>query len=230
MISICVPTRGRPEFFKRMCLSSLKNASNPNDIEFVIYRDNDDNSIYEYFGNHQEVVGDRINHSQTFNECYKIAAGPIYMLGADDMVFYTKEWDIRVKEAFDQSADKIIFAYPNDRYARSRFGTNPFLHKNWIETVGYFAPPYFAAWYSDYWLNDVATKINRRVFLRGAVIKEIGIDEHAGQIDDKTQEEYDKRKHEYNCKGIYLSKEDERKKNAELLQYFIDHFKVNGGL
>ena len=156
MISIILPTRGRPEFFKRMCLSVLDNASEPNDIEFVSYRDNDDPSIYEYFGNHKEVSGNRINHSQTFNECYKIAVGPIYMFATDDMVFYTKEWDKHVKEAFDQSVDKIIFVYANNKYTRSSFGTVGFLHKNWIDTVGYFTPPYFAAWYTDHWINDVA--------------------------------------------------------------------------
>lgn len=226
MISIILPTRGRPEFFKRMCLSVLDNASEPNDIEFVSYRDNDDTSIYEYFGNHKEVVGDRINHSQTFNECYKIAAGSIYMFAADDIVFYTKEWDKYVKEAFDQSADKIIFVYPNDKYARSNYGVVCFLHKNWIDTVGYFTPPYFAGWYSDRWINNVAAKINRRVFLRPVVIKELGVDENTRQIDDKTHMEYKKRIHENNCKEIYLSKEVERERDAQLLQDFINNYKT----
>jgi len=225
MISICLPTRGRPEFFKRMCLSVLDNASEPNDIEFISYHDNDDASIYEYFGNHKEVVGDRINHSQTFNECYKIAVGPIYMFAADDMVFYTKEWDKHVKEAFDQSVDKIIFVYANNKYTRSSFGTIGFLHKNWINAVGYFTPPYFAAWYTDHWINNVAAKINRRVFLRQVVLKEIGVDENTRQIEDKTYIEYMKRRHENNCKEIYLSKEAERERDAQILQDFINNFK-----
>ncbi len=179
MISLCITSRGRPELFKRMCLSVLDNASDPNDIEFVTYRDNDDPSIYEYFGNHKEVISDRIIQSQMYNECYKIAIGPIYMFAADDVVFYTKEWDKYVKEAFDKSADKIIFVYPNDKFARSSFGTCGFLHKNWIDTVGYFTPPYFTAWYIDHWINDVAAKINRRVFLRLVVIREIGVEEYA---------------------------------------------------
>ena len=74
--------------------------------------------------------------------------------------------------------------------------------------------------------DDVAKKINRRVFLRGVVIKEIGIDEFSGQIEDATHLEYRKRKFETDCKGIYLSKEAEREKNAQLLQNFIDSFKT----
>ena len=226
MISIILPTRGRPKLFKRMCLSVLESTSDPKDIEFVSYRDNDDPSIYEYFGNHKEVVGDRINYSQTFNECYKIAAGPIYMFAADDIVFYTKEWDKYVKEAFDQSADKIIFVYPNDRYARSNHGVVGFLHKNWIDTVGYFTPPYFAAWFTDYWINDVAIKINRRVYLHPVIVKEVGTKGNNRQIPDKTHKEYMKRRDKNNCKEIYRLKEAERESNARLLQNFINNFKI----
>jgi len=35
-----------------------------------------------------------------------------------------------------------------------------------------------------------------------------------------------KRRHENNCKEIYLSKEAERGKNAQLLQDFINNFKT----
>ena len=111
MISICTPTRGRPESFKKMCLSVLENATEPDDIEFIVYRDDDDESVYEYIGNHKEIVGERIIQSQMYNECYKIATGSIYMFLPDDMLFCTKDWDTYVKEAFDKSVDKIIFVY-----------------------------------------------------------------------------------------------------------------------
>ncbi len=228
MISLCITSRGRPELFKRMCLSVLDNASDPNDIEFVTYRDNDDPSIYEYFGNHKEVISDRIIQSQMYNECYKIAIGPIYMFAADDVVFYTKEWDKYVKEAFDKSADKIIFVYPNDQYYRSGFGQVGFLHKNWTDTVGYFFPPYFAAQYADNWINDIAAKINRKVFLRPVIVKHLGINEDRTHIVDKTHIEYMKKGRKINCKVIYRSeeKEAERTRDAKLLQNFINNFKT----
>lgn len=220
MISIILPTRGRPESFKKMCFSVLENAAEPNDIEFVSYHDTDDASMYEYIGNHKEVVGDRIVYSQMFNECYKIAAGPIYMFAADDMVFYTKEWDKRVREAFDQSVDKIIFVHPNDCYYRSTLGVFGFLHKNWIETVGYFIPPYFPAGLVDWWINDLANNIHRRVFLREVRLR------HLSLHDDQTHREYDQ--NTKNSIKIYHSteKQDERVRGAQLLQSFIDNFKT----
>lgn len=221
MISMLMPTRGRPESFKRMCLSVLENAVEPNNIEFVIYRDNDDASVYEYFGNHKEIIGEKINHMQMYNECLKIAAGPIYMSAADDIVFYTKDWDKYVMDAFDNSADKIIFVFANDQYYRSSFGQVYFLHKNWIDTLGYFLPVYFAAQYGDNWMNDISFKINRRVFLRPVVVKHLCDENYT----DQTHIEYLKKGRQSNAKAIYRSKEAERAKDAQLLQNFIDNFK-----
>lgn len=220
MISICLPTRSRPELFKRFCVSVLDGASDPDNIEFVVYRDNDDDSVYEYIGNRKEVVGDRILQSAMYNECYKVAKGPIYMFAADDIVFNTKDWDKYVINAFENSADKIIFAYPNDENYRARFGTTGFLHKNWIDTVGYFLPPYFAAQRADNWINAIAWRINRQVFLEPVVIRQDWIN------DDKTHIEYNEREIKYNSKGIYFSKEKkiERERDAQLLLKFIDNY------
>lgn len=219
MISICLPTRGRPEPFKQMCLSALKTADNPNDIEFVSYHDIDDTSVYEYFGNHKEVLGDRIVQSAMFNECQKIATGPIYMFMVDDMVFETYGWDTAVTEVFKKSDDKILFVYPNDgiyRHIKAGFGAVGFIHKNWIDTVGYFLPPYFAAWYADNWINALAGRINRKVYLPQIQLK------HLVVVDDETHKDYQEKI--THSKEIYYSREkhNERERDAMLLQGFID--------
>lgn len=219
MISICLPSRGRPESFKKMCLSVLENASEPNDIEFVSYHDKDDKSVYEYVGNHTEIIGERIIQSEMFNMCQKVATGPIYMWTCDDVYFAdtNKGWDMIIKETFDKSNDKIVFVHPNDRYHRSRFGVVGFLHKNWIDTVRYFMPPYFAAGQADKWINDLSNIINRRVFLR-----EIRIT-NARVTGDPTHQEY--LTSARMSRAIYRSKKSERDKDAQLLQNFIDNFK-----
>ena len=221
MISICYPTRGRPEIFKRSCLSILDSASNPNDIEFITYHDSDDASIYEYLGNHKEVVGDRIIQSAMYNECYKLAAGPIYMFAADDAIFHTKGWDMKVLEAFDTTPDKIMFVHPDERGHNfgSRFGTVGFLHKNWIDTVGYFLPPYFEAELVDNWINDIAINISRKYFLRDMIIELLPID------DDITHVEYMKKGRETNAQAIYRLKTEERMRDTRKLEAFIRDFK-----
>lgn len=214
MISICLPTRGRPDFFKIMCMSVLKTAANPEDIEFVSYHDTDDTSVYEYVGNHKEVIGERIVQSQMYNECFKVATGPIYMFGVDDIVFYTKNWDKVVKNVFDKSVDKIVFVHPNDEDFGERLGVMGFLHKNWIDALGYFMPPYFAAWYADNWITDIANLINRKVFLSQIIVK------HLNPTQDQTHKEYIAK--EGDAWTIYSSKGWERERDASILQSILD--------
>jgi len=220
MISICLPTRGRPESFKKMYISALQNAVEPDEIQFVVYRDNDDESIYEYPKNHKEVRGERIIQSQMYNECQKVATGPIYMFAADDIVFCTKDWDKRVAETFEKYPDKILFVFPNDKRYRSRFGSTGFMHKNWVDALGYFLPPYFAAQYADNWVNCISGGVNRKIYLGDVIIV------HCVITDDKTHAEYWRRGQELQSKRVYyFSKKEERERSITILQKFIDNFK-----
>lgn len=221
MISLCIATRGRPEIFKQMCMSALDMASNPDDIEFVGYHDSDDTSIYEYVGNHKEVVGERISIILAANEAQKIATGPIYMFGADDMIFKTKGWDTKVKEIFDQYSDKIVLVCPdNDNWGIWKFGVTGFVHKNWVDTLGHFLNPHPDAQSADQWTNEIAVAMDRRIHLKDVIVEHINIrdDVHREKNRRGLEQRYTKR--------YYLPEMVEiRKKEAELLQNFIDNFK-----
>lgn len=221
MISLCFATRGRSEIFKQMCLSALETADEPNDVEFVSYHDHDDLSVYEYVGNHKEVFGERMSIILAANESQKIAEGPIYMYGADDMIFKTKGWDIKVKEVFKEYPDKVVLVCPdNDNWKVWKFGVTGFIHKNWIQTLGHFLNPHPDAQSADQWLNEVAGLIDRRVHLPDVVVEHIN-------IRDEVHKEKNRRgRAEQYTKRYYLPEMAElRKKEAELLQKFIKNFK-----
>lgn len=221
MISLCTPTRNRPGPFKQMCLSVLNNASDPDSIEFVVYRDNDDESAYEYVGNYKEIRGKRLYADPSINQCQKIATGPIYIFMPDDIIFETKGWDEQVKDAFDKSADKIIFVYFNDHYLRSNYGSIGCLHKNWVDTVGYFLNPNLCR-AGDHWINLVARSINRMVYINGVGYRDQRI------IEDQTHKEFlvEMERSKYEERYDSESMKTERAKNAQLLQKFIDNFKT----
>lgn len=199
MISLCFSTRGRPEVFKRMCLSALDSAAKPDEIEFITYRDTDD-VPYEFVGNHKEIIAKRFTHSNTemTNECVKLATGPIYMFLADDVEFKTKDWDIRVQEAFGKYPDRIVLICPdNENWKVWNYGTLGFIHKNWIDTLGYLHCPHPDAKSGDQWLNEVAVALDRRVHLQDVVVEHINIHDHVHR--EKNQrgrdQQYTKRYH-----------------------------------
>ena len=105
-----------------------------------------------------------VNLSVMWNRCYEASSGDILMHCGDDIVFRTPGWDDIVRQAFDSTPDDILFAFGRDGYQDgNNFGTHGFIHRKWVETVGFFVPPYFVSDYNDTFLNDVAKRIGGHV-------------------------------------------------------------------
>jgi hypothetical protein len=199
----------------------LNNADNPNDIEFVSYHDDDDDSVYEYVGNHREITGPRLPfYSQCWNDCAKIATGDIYLYNSDDIQFVSKGWDTEIKDAFDKSKDKIIFVYFNDKRHVSSYGCIYCVHKNWIDTVGYLTPGFFSSHYPDNWMNALARRIDRKVRLDNVKLKLQG-------LEDKTHKEYLERREKESPRGIYQAHKPQLLEDARKLKQFISDYEKN---
>jgi len=178
LISILVPSRGRPDWLHRTVYSAFQTATYPRRIEFVVYLDDDDHKLFDYTTRiplaaraeySQQInflIRPRALLSACWNECAAKARGEIMMHCGDDLTFDTPGWDAHVRRAFADTPDKILFAYGNDLGPHGEtFGTHGFLHRKWIETVGYFVPPLFSSDWNDVWLNEVAEMIGRHKLL-----------------------------------------------------------------
>jgi hypothetical protein len=165
-ISVLCPTRGRPQEVKNM-LASLRETSSVVP-EVVFYVDKDDSTFpYDLVGYkpNNVIVGERILMTEMWNRCAEVATGEILMLSGDDMLFKTKGWDDQVRRAFAAFPDRLIMVHGDDGLHGNRFGTHCFLHRAWVDAVGYFSPPYFSSDYGDTWINDVFNALDRRIFL-----------------------------------------------------------------
>ena len=148
----------------RTCVK--KTAFNLDQIEFVFYVDNDDQKTINFLEKkikQSEVkiiftVGERIVLSEMWNICHSFASGTIFNHCGDDLRFRTKNWDKIVRNKFSQFEDRIAFIYGRYGIQPKSFGTHGFIHKNWVDTVGYFVPPFFSSDYNDTWLNELLEK------------------------------------------------------------------------
>lgn len=177
MISLCLATKGRPEYFRDMWKSALDNAESPEEIEVSCYRDIDDNSVYEYPPNFRVMRGSG-DHTilLMMDEAQKVATGPIFMFVADDFIFETKGWDVEVLREFSKYPDKIVLVCPDgDWWERWGYGVLGFVHKNWVDAIGYFIPPFRGAESADRWVNELAVLINRRVKLDSVRLRHLNI-------------------------------------------------------
>jgi hypothetical protein len=170
-ISLLMPTRGRPDNIVRL-LKSLHDTSHV--MPQVICRIDDDDAEAKSALDQliaageplDYICGPRATMTSYWNECAKATDAEIVMFAADDLIFRTKGWDSAVIKAFDSHPDQLIFVHGNDGHWGNRFGTHGFLHRKWIDAVGYVLPPYFSSDYGDTWVNDVANALNRRVYVQ----------------------------------------------------------------
>ena len=95
------------------------------------------------------------------------------------------------------------------------------LHKNWINTLGYFLPPFFWHWYVDAYTQKVARKLNRCLYLPTVEFKAKKI------VDDSTAQKV-RGNLNINNRDAYVwnkVKDQHLDTDVKKLQEFIDNFK-----
>ena len=195
-ISILVPTRKRPKNVRRIVSSILNNAHEPNQTEILFYIDEDDDTFPDDILQHniRKIVGPRLWLSIMQNILYFNCRGEIIMYAGDDVVFSTPNWDQIVRSEFNKFEDKLILLYGDDRaWYGDKIAIHGFLHRNWINLLGYFVTPLRNSAY-DMWHTENARKLGRLVYVPSLVFEHI----HYRQGDGKA--EFDS-----TYKAVYIS-------------------------
>lgn len=221
MISILLPSRGRPDNVYRLVDSILNTCNNPKDIEIIVRLDNDDDTKNVLLDNPPKnttiIVGDRIILTDYWNKCADIAKGDIMMICGDDIIFRTLNWDTVVNDSFDSIDDKIAYVFGDDGSVHNgKFGTHGFMHRRWYETLGYITPPYFSGDYSDTWCNDISKAVGRHIHI-DILTEHMHPDFGKSSIDSTYSEKYD-RIHRDNPAAIYYSDDMVSKRQNDILK------------
>ena len=188
MISFCVPSRGRPELAKR--LVDTANETAKFQTEFLFYLNDDDPALEQYKDLLDEnfyTIGPNQSTCLSWNQMASKSTNEIVMLMGDDVQLQTADWDEKIKAQFDKFEDKILMVVPSDgrrKGSGNKAEVEPTLwpdeslpaahfavHKNWLDAVGYLAPPFFWHFYVDTYTQKVARKLNRCMFLPTVVFK-----------------------------------------------------------
>jgi hypothetical protein len=230
-ISFLTPTRNRPQNIIRFCNNIAETIKDINSVEIIFYVDNDDYLSIESIEKSKNIIscisyvrGDRILLSDMPNKLLDIATGPYYFLGADDILFRTKDWDQIIFEVFEKSIDKIILVHGRDGIHEGGLATHFFVHKNWIDAIGYILPPYFPADRSDAWMTEVAISIKRKIYLEHLFIEHMHPNVKKSNK-DQTYMDGDNQRKNVDLMGIYKSLENERKNDIRKLLMKIDELK-----
>jgi len=187
MISFCCPSRGRPELAKR--LVDTATSTQQGETEFLFYLNDDDPALEKYkdlLDEKHYTVGPNQSTCYSWNLMAQKAKHDIVMLMGDDVQVQTTEWDEKIKKQIDEYKDKILMVVPSDGRTKGTLNLkdkiklwpdNPLpaahfaVHKNWINTLGYLAPPFFWHWHVDSYTQKVARKLGRCLYLPTVVFK-----------------------------------------------------------
>lgn len=217
MISILCPSRGRPDSLGEMVATAFATAERPAKVDIVLRLDADDPRLHEYpnLSGVTYLTGPRTLLSQCWNQAAEAARGDILMHAGDDIRFRTPGWDRAVTDAFPP--DRIAFVHGRDGIHDQALGTHGFVHRRWVEAVGYFVPPLFSSDFNDTWLNDVAERIGRRVFLPEVFTEHLH--PSVGKaVWDVTHRERLERHAADDVEGLYAGTEHLRVRDAEALR------------
>lgn len=221
--SLVLPTRKRVSALKELIESIIATTNTISEVELCIYVDLDDDETKSFVDTFDKskfsikycTSPDKIKLSAMWNYAYdNLATGDIIMLCADDIRFRTIGWDTIVSHEFDKLSDKIILVHGNDLYEGR--ATHSFVHRRWIEISGFWLPPYFSGDYPDTWLDEVATALNRKIYLSTVITEHMHFTLGKSQLDDTTilKKELESK---YNPYELYISKIEERKSHIKKL-------------
>ncbi len=200
MISFCCPSRGRPELAKRLVDTARETQTG--NTEFLFYLNDDDQRLEEYkdlLDEQHYTIGPNQSTCYSWNLMAEKATNDIVMLMGDDVQVDTKNWDQLICDEFNKYDDRILMVVPSDGRSKGNknLSAKPTLwpdeslpaphfalHKNWVNTLGYLAPPFFWHWHVDTYTQKVARKLGRCLYLPTVTFKakKIMNDNAANQI------------------------------------------------
>ena len=197
LISILVPTRGRPESVFRLIKSINATASRKDLVEILFYVDNDDDSFppsIDLESNVRVIRGERVWISLTWNCLFAHSQGEILMYTGDDVVFETKGWDEQVRTAFTQFPDSLGLVFGDDGgWYAGKLAINGFVHRAWADLLGYFTYPARVS-AIDLWIHECASYINRVIYLEKVMFRHVHYrqGDATAEFDETYKDAYDK--------------------------------------
>jgi hypothetical protein len=236
MISILTPTCKRPGNVNRLISSIKDTASGKNRIELLFYVDDNDVGTRDCFNDFYEIVKD-INfielkfindigndkqwYNRWWNYLWKNCSGDYIMQCGDDIVFRTKDWDLKVIEEFGKYPDKMVLLYCNDGSCDSKDrATHPFLTKEWCRELGYFIPGIFDGGFNDTWLTEIAKGANRFVYLENIITDHLHPDFNKSELDDVYLKQREMIR-EQGAPQLFLKTKEEREKGINRIINYI---------
>ena len=143
-------------------------------MDVIAYVDEDDPELRQYTApcarKTHIVVGPRVGTAKSLKKLIELCETDWMMLGSDDILFETQDWDKNLIKVIPE--DKVGISFGEDKLERQC--NHPVLHRNLYELMGLW-PDVFWHFGPDGYLGKVieAVDMTRRVFVREVLIRHL---------------------------------------------------------
>lgn len=199
MISICCPSRGRPELARRM-YDSVKTTQKYSS-EILFYLNEDDPCLNDYTRLLPEEtydIGPDQSTAMSWNHLAKKSTKDFLMLAGDDIQFKTPNWDQVIIDQGNHYPDGIYCITWDDGRQNKKSGidindipleqfgcAHYVIHRKCYDALGYLANPIFWHWCVDTYIKSLMLKLERFIHTRDKILitaKKITDDDTAKRI------------------------------------------------
>lgn len=222
MISLLMPSRNRPENFRRFLSGAMETAGGP--FELVVRLDSDEPQPHAYESIVREfealslvtfLQGPRTILSDCWTDAARVARGDIFWLQDDEVTFTSDDWVPAIERFFAEHGPYVVGGA--DEGAGEGHFCCPILSREWVELTGHTYPLGFDGDFGDCWIRDVALGLpGHRYRCVGATIKQLAAASGLAPK-DATFTERQTRQREQNISQLFASREWERTKEIALL-------------
>lgn len=186
MISILLPSRGRPPLLQRFIQSVAECRVGP--VEIIVRLDDDDTALYNAELLESPLVlvltgPSGAGMGAMTNECLRLAQGDIIMLAGDDLVIGTPGFDALVREAMPEDGVGLVFG--NDGLQGPNLATHPFIGRAAINAWGgKVVPDEYRAEFIDTHIMDTFGRLGRLGHRRITYLPDL-VTEHMHHLNGK---------------------------------------------
>jgi hypothetical protein len=171
-ISIVFTTRGHPGKIAEVFNSLRENTARKDLVQLWIYVDDDDLVTRQAIENkilpepgfpvHWHIAPQTNELGKTLDILWKTSprTSEVYVTTVDDIRFATQGWDEIVRAAFNEFPDGVLLGFPHDP-GNPLAVTYPIFGWRWLNTLNCLYIGYFAYWYDDRWVEEIARMTGR---------------------------------------------------------------------
>lgn len=184
MISVLLPTRGRPQQLREAISSLIRHSAGP--VEILVAADTDDVALPEY----GRMLDNRTvkwfvqepfpTLAQKVNSLVPHASGDWMLQFTNDMIVTANMWDVRIIARMPIFNRAIGYTFVGNDEGKASL---PILPRNIVAELGWFCPPHFPFWFSDSWMTELVTMSGKGIGIDLGVQHQPGVTSTQGLRD-----------------------------------------------